>query len=266
MLVIGERINATRAGIKEALLRRDVEAIRKEASRQAAAGADYLDVNGGTSPGEELSNLLWLCEVVQEAVALPLAIDSASPAVIAAGLQAHRHGRALVNSISMEKGKHESILPLVKEHGAMVVALAMDDTGIPRTAGDRLRVVERIVAEAGRHGLSLADVFVDPLVMALSADQSAGTLVLEVLQGIRQHWPELQTACGLSNISFGLPQRGLLNRTFLALLMAHGLSAAILDPLDQKLMTTVTAGRALLGQDEFCMAYLRAYREGKLES
>jgi cobalamin-dependent methionine synthase I len=265
MLIIGERINATRQAVKEALHQRDDSLIREEAKGQAAAGADYIDVNGGTSPAEELENMVWLCEVVQGSVSLPLCLDSASPEVIEAGLKGHRNGKALVNSISMEKGKHERTLPLVKEYGAGVVALAMDDSGIPRTAADRLRVVERVVEAASGHGIALSDVYVDPLVMALSADNGAGLMVIEVLRGIKERWPGLKTTCGLSNISFGLPNRRLVNRVFLAMLMAHGLDSAIIDPLDEKLTAAAVTGRALLGRDEYCMEYLKAYRAKRLE-
>ncbi|HUT51775.1 MAG TPA: methyltetrahydrofolate cobalamin methyltransferase [bacterium] len=265
MLIIGERINATRKGIKAALLKRDEGFIREEASAQAGAGADYIDVNGGTSPAEELENMVWLCEVVQGSVPLPLCLDSASPEVIEAGLKRHQNGKAIVNSISMEKSKYERMLPLVKEYGAGVVALAMDDSGIPRTAADRLRVVARVVAAASGHGIALSDVYIDPLVMALSADNGSGLLVIEVLRGIKEQWPELKTTCGLSNISFGLPNRRLVNRVFLAMLMAHGLDSAIIDPLDAKLAAAAITGRALLGRDEYCMEYLKAYRGKRLE-
>jgi 5-methyltetrahydrofolate--homocysteine methyltransferase len=184
--------------------------------------------------------------------------------VIEAGLKRHQNGRPMVNSITMEKGKHEAILPLVKEHGALVVALAMDDSGIPRTAADRLLVVERITEEAAKYSIPLSDVLIDPLVMALSADNGAAGIVIEVLKGIRERWPELKTTCGLSNISFGLPSRRLLNRTFLPMLMAHGLSSAIIDPLDRQMMAAILAGRALAGQDEFCMEYIQAFRAGRL--
>lgn len=265
MLIIGERINATRKGIAAALAARDAEVIRREARRQAEAGADYLDVNGGTRPDEELENLIWLMEVVQSTVDLPLSIDSPNPQVVEAGLSRHRSGRAFVNSISLEQGKYERILPLCKEHQAKVVALAMDDSGIPKTAEDRLKVVAGLVQAAEKFGVPLENIYVDPLVMALSADQTAGLLVINVLKGIREQWPELRTTCGLSNISFGLPNRKLLNRTFLSLLMAHGLASAILDPLDERIMAALAAGRALLGDDEYSMKYLKAFRAGKLE-
>ncbi len=265
MLIIGERINATRKSIKEALEQRDTERIHTEARDQYEAGADYIDVNGGSTPDKELSDLTWLCQQVQETVDAPLCVDSASAEVIEAGLKACRNGRPMVNSISMETGRYEKILPLVKEYNALVVALAMDDTGIPRSADDRLQVVKKIVEQAGSHGVPLSDVYVDPLVMALSADSGAGILVVSVLNGIRERWPELNTTCGLSNISFGLPNRRLVNRTFLAMLMAHGLSSAIVDPMDKHLMATVFTARALAGQDEFCMEYMKAYRSSRLE-
>lgn len=265
MIIIGERINATRSAVKAALEARDGEAIANEARQQADAGAAYLDVNGGSRPEAELENMKWLCETVQAAVSLPLCIDSANPEVIEAGLKLHRNGRPMINSITMETGKHERVLPLVKEYGAGVVALCMDDDGIPKTAAGRIGVVERLVGEAGRVGVPLSAIYVDPLVMALSADNGAGQVALQTLAGIKGRWPEINTTCGLSNISFGLPNRKLLNRTFFAMLMAAGLDSAIIDPLDPQMMAAALAGPALLGQDEYCMKYLKGYRAKKLE-
>jgi 5-methyltetrahydrofolate--homocysteine methyltransferase len=264
MLIVGERINATRLAIKNALQERNAAAIKGEARRQAEAGADYLDVNGGSTPAEELDNMLWLCDVVQAEVDLPLCLDSASAEVLAAGLARSRNGRPMVNSITLEAGRHERILPLVKEHRARVVALPLSDSGIPRTAADRLRGVERIVVEVTRLGIPLEDVYIDPMVMALGSDGSAGLVLMETLRGIKKGWPELRTTVGLSNVSFGLPNRRLLNRTFLAMLMGLGLDAAIVDPLDPQIMATAAAGVALLGRDEDCMEYLKAYRAKKL--
>ena len=264
MLVIGERINATRKTIKEALSKRDEGFIAKEAKDQAEAGADYIDVNGGTTPEEELDNMLWLVEVVQDAVDLPLCLDSSSPDVISEALKHHKNGRAMINSVSMEEGRHEALLPLVKENDAMVVALAMDDTGIPRTANDRLLVIEKLVEKSSDVGIPLSDIYIDPLVMALSADITAGKIVVDVLRGMGERWPDLNSTCGLSNISFGLPKRSLVNRTYLSILAANGLSSAIIDPLDEKMMAEVTALRALLGKDDYCMEFISAFRAGKL--
>ncbi len=265
MLIIAERINATRKPIKEAILGRDAGLIREEARKQDEAGAGYIDVNSGADPAGEKEYMEWMVDVVQDATQKPLCIDSANPAVIEAGLKRHRNGKPMVNSITMEKGKHEAILPLVKDHNALLVALAMDDQGIPRTADDRLRVVEKIAEAAGGHGIPLSEVYIDPLIMALSADPGAGTLVMDLLRRIKTGWPDLKTTCGLSNISFGLPQRHLVNRTFVTMLMACGLDSAIIDPLDKKIMAAIAAARALRGEDEFCMNYIKWFREGKLE-
>jgi cobalamin-dependent methionine synthase I len=264
MLIIAERINATRGSIKDAILSKDAELIKKEARAQDEAGADYIDVNSGADPSGEKEYMEWLVEVVQDATEKPLCIDSASPEVIEAGIRGHRNGRPMINSITMETGKHEAILPMVKEHNALLVALAMDDRGIPKTPDDRLEVVQKIVEAVGKHDIPLSDVYIDPLIMALSADSTSGTLVMELIQKVKSRWPDLMTTCGLSNISFGLPLRHLVNRTFVAMLMACGMDSAIVDPTDKKMMTTIYAAEALRGRDEFCMNYLKAFRAKKL--
>lgn len=265
MIVIAERINATRKSIRQALLNRDEARIRKEARDQAAAGAAWLDLNAAAEPEQELELMEWLVGVVQAEVKTPLAIDSASPSVIAAGLKLHRNGQALVNSITMETGRFEPVLPLVREFGAAVIGLALDDRGIGKTAAERLQVVERMVEEVSRRGIPLADLYVDPMVLTVSSDQNSGRLALEVVKQIKARWPEVKTTAGLSNVSFGLPNRSLLNRAFLAMLLAQGLDSAILDPLDQKLMAALRAGETLLGQDPYCRSYLKAFRAGGLE-
>lgn len=265
MELIAERINATRQSIRQALLNRDEALLRKEARDQAAAGPAWLDLNAAAAPERELELMEWLVEVVQAEVRTALAIDSANPAVIAAGLKRHRHGKALVNSITLETGRFEAVLPLVKEYQAAVIGLALDDNGIGKTLADRLRVVERMVAEVARQGIALSDLYVDPLVLTVSSDPSSGRLVLDAVREIKSHWPEVKTVAGLSNISFGLPARSLLNRTFLAMLLAAGLDAALVDPLDPKLMSALLAGETLLGQDPYCRGYLTAFRAGKLD-
>jgi cobalamin-dependent methionine synthase I len=265
MLIIGERINATRNAIKKALLEQDADLIKTEAKSQAEAGADYIDVNAGADPEREKEYMEWLVETVQDATEKPLCIDSSNPVVIEAGLKAHKNGRPMVNSVNMEKGRPDAILPLVKEHNALVIALCMDDQGIPESAAQRLEVVEKIVEVTTSHDIPRGDVYVDPLVMTLSAEDKSGLLVLEVLHQLKTRWPDLKTTCGLSNISFGLPCRDLLNRTFVSMLMACGLDSAILDPLDKKMMATISTAAALLGKDEYCMNYLKSFRAGKLQ-
>jgi len=264
MIIIAERINATRQAIKAALLAKDEALLKQEAKAQAEAGADWLDLNAAAEPEREVELMEWLAETVQAEVKTPLCLDSANPRAIAAGLKLHRNGKAMVNSITMETGRHEAVLPLVKEYGAAVIGLAMGDGGIGKSAAERLRVVEKMAEAAARHGIPLADVYVDPLVLTISSEAQSGLIALEVVRGIKSHWPELRTTAGLSNISFGLPERKLLNRTFLAMLLAAGLDSALVDPLDRQLMAVITASSALLAQDPYCRNYLKAFRAGNL--
>jgi len=264
MIVIAERINGTRQAIKAALLAKDEALIQREATAQAEAGADWLDLNAAAEPDRELELMEWLVETVQAGVKTPLCVDSASPKVIEAGLKRHRNGKPMVNSITMEQGRHEEVLPLVKRYGASVIGLALDDSGVGKTAADRLRVVERMVETAAKHGIALSDLYVDPLVLTVSSDQNSGVIALEVLRQIKAGWPEVKTTAGLSNVSFGLPNRQLLNRTYLAMLMAFGLDSVLVDVLDAQVMATLSAAVTLLGQDPYCKNYLKAFRAGKL--
>jgi len=264
MIIIAERINGTRKAIKAALLAKDEALIKKEARDQAEAGANWLDVNAAAEPDREVELMEWLTRTVQAEVKTPLCFDSANPRAIEAGLKLHRNGQPMVNSITLERGRHEAVLPLVKQYGAAVVGLAMDDGGIGKSAADRLRVVEKMVGAVSREGIPLSDLYVDPLVLTVSSDQKSGLIALEVVRGIKAGWPELKTTAGLSNISFGLPNRRLLNRTFLAMLLGAGLDSALVDPLDAQLMAAITSATALLNQDPYCKNYLKAHRSGKL--
>ena len=264
MIIIAERINATRKAIKAAPLAKDEALIQQEAKAQAEAGADWLDVNAAAEPEREVELMEWLTQAVQAEVKTPLGFDSANPRAIEAGLKLHRNGKPMVNSITMETGRHEAVLPLVKQYGAAVVGLAMDDGGIGKSAAERLRAVEKMAEAVSRAGIPLSDLYVDPLLLTISSDQNSGLIALGVVRGIKSHWPEIQTTAGLSNISFGLPNRKLLNRTFLAMLLAAGLDSALVDPLDAELMAAITAATALLNQDPYCRNYLKAHRAGKL--
>ena len=265
MLKIAERLNATRKSVKQALLKRDAAFIRHEARAQTDAGADWLDLNSAAEPDLEAELMPWLIETVQAEVSTPLCIDSADPKVIEIGLKLHKNGQPLVNSITMETGRHETVLPLVKEYHASVIGLALDDSGIGKTAADRLKAVERLVEALAKHGIPLSELYVDPLVLTVSSDPHAGRIALEVVREVKVHWPEAKIAAGLSNISFGLPRRGLLNRVYLTMMLAAGADAAIVDPLDQKQMAAVLAAETLLGRDAYCLNYLTAFRAGKLD-
>lgn len=261
MLVVGERINATTKAVGLAITQRNAAFIQGLAAKQVAAGAAMLDVNAGIALGDERERMEWLVRTVQAVVDVPLCLDSTNPEAIESGLAAHR-GRALVNSASGDAGRVAKILALVKEYGAAVVCMAVTG-GMPGSVADRLTVAASLVEAAKGHGIPPDDVYIDPAALPASFD---GKAITEVLQSISTVKASLgtKTILGLSNVSFGLPNRRLLNRTFLAMAMAAGLDAAIMDPTDAQLMTALPASQALLGQDEHCLAYIKAHRESRL--
>lgn len=263
LFIVGERINTSRKPIDKAVRARDVAYLQREAVEQVKAGAQMVDVNAGTFLEEEPEVLTWLVRTVQEAVDAPLCIDSPNPAAIRAALQEHR-GQALINSITGEKARFDELLPIVKDHGCSVVALCLDDAGMPSTAQQAVDKGSRLVDALLEAGIPDASILVDPLVRPVSTDPAAGVAVLQTIRAIEEKYPGVGTICGLSNVSFGLPLRRLLNQTFLIACLAAGLDAAIMDPLDDRLMALLRAAEALLGRDEYCTGYIRAYREGKL--
>ena len=264
MLIIGELINTSRRPVREAVERRDADYIADLARRQVEAGADYLDVNCGTLGVLEAEAMVWLAGVVKGMA--PLCIDSPDPRVLEAGLACAGEGPPMINSLSAEKERFAAVLPLVRKYGARVVALAMDDNGLPNTAADRIGIVRRLVEDLTAAGVAPSDIYIDPLVKPVGVEDGAGAAVLETVRFVRERYPQTHTVCGLSNVSFGLPNRRTLNRVFLVQTMTAGMDAHILDPLDRTLMGIYWASRALLGQDPFCERYLKAHRSGLYES
>lgn len=264
MLIVGERINTSRKAIEPAVRERDAEFIRKVAREQVAAGATFVDVNAGTLVGEEPEALKWLVETIQSAIDVPLCIDSPNPVAIEAALKVHK-GKAMINSITAERERFEGIAPLVKEYGCSVVALCMDDRGMPESAEDRFRIASELVERLTQMGIPQGDIYIDPLVRPISTGSNNGLLVIDTIRKVMEGFDGVHTICGLSNISFGLPARRLLNQAFLIMCMTAGLDAVILDPLDDRLMALLAAGRALLDKDEFCMDYIAAHKAGRLE-
>jgi 5-methyltetrahydrofolate--homocysteine methyltransferase len=264
MIIVGERINGTGRRVREAVIARNHELIAHEATKQAEAGAHYIDVNAGTHPEREPDDMVWLVQTAQSATDRPLCVDSPNPEALRAGLRAHR-GQALVNSASAEEGRLSTVLAMAKEFDARVVALTLDDSGLPKTAQQRIDIARRLGDAAAAAGLRQSDLFVDPLARAVGLENDQGIAFLDAVAGIRAALPEAHVICGLSNISFQMPARKLLNRTFLAMAMACGLDAVILDPLDQPLMAVACAGELLLGRDDMCVSYIQAFRAGRLE-
>ena len=264
MIIVGERINGTSRKIREAVMAREAAFIADLARRQVEAGADYLDVNAGTDPEREPEDMVWLVQTVQAATNQPCCIDSPNPEALRAGLEAHE-GQALVNSASAETARMEATIRLAAEHKARLVGLTLDDTGLPATAEARIAIAARLVEAAQAAGMAITDLFIDPLARAVAVENEQGAALLDAIEGIMCAFPGIHTICGLSNISFQMPMRPLLNRTFLALAMARGMDAAIMDPLDRSLMATACAGEVLLGRDEMCLEFIQAFRAGKLE-
>jgi cobalamin-dependent methionine synthase I len=263
MLIVGERINTTRKSIDAAVEARNAELIRGEATKQAEAGADLIDVNTGTRLKTEAADMEWLINVVQEAVDNRLCIDSPNPEAIEVGIKLARQ-KPLVNSITAEAERIDAIMPMVKEHGTSVVALTMDEAGMPGTGEDRHRIACKIIDVISEYSIPMDDIYFDPLVQPIGSNPDQGLAVLEGIKLIRSSFPDAHIICGLSNISFGLPDRKLLNRIFLPMAALAGLDAAIMDPTDKPLMSSLMASCALLAQDEFCLRYIRTWREGNL--
>jgi 5-methyltetrahydrofolate--homocysteine methyltransferase len=261
MRIIGEKINGTRQRVAQAIEERDSAFIHGLASKQVEAGAAWLDVNAGTRPSKEPDDLIWLAETIQSVVDVPLCLDSANPQALEAAIQVVDR-TPMINSISGEPKRLEGILPLLAEHGCPAIALAMDDTGIPETCEQRLEVVRKLMQTTRAHGIADDDIYIDPLATALATNTDSVLITLETMHAIRREFPDAHLIMGLSNVSFGLPARSYINRSFLILALAAGLDSAILDPLDRELRATLVAARLVLGDDRHCLEYTRAYRAG----
>lgn len=262
MLIIGEKLNSAIPSVREAMLNKDVSFIKELAKRQAAGGADFLDIN--TAQGSnEIDDMDWVVRAVQEVVDVPLCIDSVSPDVIKKGLQAAK-GKAMLNSLSMETSRLEGMLPLVREFDCSVIALTMDDNGIPKTAVERIKIAGQLVDTLKRENVDLEKVYIDPLVLPLAVDSNNGVIFFECLTEIKQLF-SVKTVSGLSNVSHSLPKRKLINRNFLTICMSHGMDAAIMDPTDAKINSSVMATNLLLNKDRFSRNYLKAFRNNTLE-
>jgi 5-methyltetrahydrofolate--homocysteine methyltransferase len=262
MLIIGEKINTSLCGVEEAVKNRDKDFIQNLAKKQVNSGADVLDINVGTRIHSEVKDMKWMIGIVQEVVDVPLCVDSPRPEAVKVGL-AECKGKAMVNSITAEKKRMEELLPLLERFGCKIIALTMDDRGIPEDIERRYEIADTLIRALTKAGISLSDIYIDPLVRPVSTDSSSGLIVLKSIKKIMSSFEHVHTICGLSNISFGLPARAVLNKSFLLLAMSMGLDSAILDPLDREMMAMIRAGEVLLGKDEYCLKYLTSFREGK---
>jgi 5-methyltetrahydrofolate--homocysteine methyltransferase len=255
--LIGEKINPTgRKRLAQALRDGDLDYVRALARQQVAAGADLLDVNVGVPGMDEVALLPEVIQAVAAEVELPICIDTANPAALEAALKV-TPGKPLVNSVNGEEASLTTVLPVVREHGAAVIALAMDDGGIPSDPDTRAAIAERIVERAARVGIPAEDVVIDPLVLTVGADAHAAVVTLGTIQLVRQRLG-VNVNLGATNVSFGLPERAALNQAFLALAIQAGASCVITDPA--KLALSIRAAELLLGRDEYAGRYIAAFR------
>ena len=263
MIIIAEKINGTRKEVKDAILARDEAFLTQLTLDQAAAGANYIDINAGTSPDRETEDMLWLIDLVQSLTEVPICIDSSSPATLAAAFEHVTH-LPMVNSINADPARLESFLPLIAERGCPVVALSLDEStsGMPKSTEERMANIASIITATRAAGITDNRLFIDPLIMSVSTDTNAGMESLGCIRQIRAAYPEAHITGGLSNISFGLPNRELVNRTFLTLAMMLGMDSAICNPNNTALVESIKATDMLLGRDRFCRKYTTAANEG----
>ena len=262
-LVIGERINPTgKKKLKEAYKSGDTGYILREAIAQADAGAHILDVNAGVPGIDEPSVLRATVEAIQSVTDVPLQIDTSDPKALEAALR-HYNGKAMINSVNAKQEVMDSVFPLVAKYGGVIVALTLDEAGIPATAEGRVALAKRMIDEGAKYGLSKDDFVVDVLCLAVSADANSANVILESLRRVRYELG-LRTVLGVSNISFGLPARPLLNATFYTLALEAGLTSAIVNPLSVEMMTAYKSWRALTGRDTSCNDWISSVAEGKV--
>lgn len=261
MIIIAEKINGFIPKTKKAIEEHDEEYIRFLASEQTKWGATYLDICAGTDPDIEMETMEWLIDLAQQESDLPLAVDSSDPDIILKCLPlCNKVG--VINSVSMEEGKMETILPAVADTDWKIVALTCDNEGIPDDPPTKLKITDEMVKQFDEYGIDHDRIFIDPLVTTLGTKSDSFLNFAEGIRIIHEKYPRLHFTSGLSNISFGMPYREAINTHFMALCMMVGMDSAIVDPLNEHMQATIAATEALLGKDDFCMNFLMKYRQG----
>ena len=259
-VIVGERINPTgRKQVLAAFAAGDFGIARSDAIAAVEAGAHMLDVNAGVPGADEPELLVQVLKNVMEVTDVPLCIDTADPEALAAALKLYE-GKALINSCNGEERSLNAVLPIVKEHGAAVIALCMDDDGIPETAEARLKVAGKIIERAGKLGIPIEDIVVDPLALTMGADSNAGRLALDSIELIVAEFG-VNITMGASNISFGMPDRAYINSAFIAMAIHAGLTCPITNPLVTPVITAILAADLSMGHDSYGARWIKAYRK-----
>ena len=262
MIIIGEKINGSIPAVADAIARRDAEFIKERARIQDEAGATFIDCCASVPEAEEVETLKWMIDCIQEVTDLPISVDSPSAEVLSEAYKfCKRPG--LFNSVSGEGDKMDIIFPIMRDNPKWeCIALCSDDTGIPKNAADRLKVFDNIMAKAKEYGIKPSRLHIDPLVEMLCTSENGIETNEEVISTIRERYEDIHITAAISNISFNLPVRKMVNLGFTVLAMKCGLDSAILDPTNRDMMGVIYATEALLGLDDYCMEYISAYREG----
>jgi len=258
-VMIGERINPTRRKKLAATIEQgDFSMVQEDARAQVEAGAQVLDVNAGIPGADEPALLRGAAQAVMDVVNVPLCFDSANPDALAAALEVYP-GKALINSTTAEEKMMQTVFPLAKQYGAVVIGVITDDKGVPATPADRLRVAEKLIKRAGDFGLPVENIIIDPLALTVSADHKQARITLDSIELIRKELG-VNMNLGASNVSFGLPDRKIINVAYLALAISRGLTTAITDPTVPEIQTTLLACDLLMGRDEFSGRWIKAFR------
>ena len=261
MIIIGEKINGFIPKTLKAIEAKDAEYIKTIAMGQDEAGADYLDICAGVAPDIEMETMVWLIDKAQEVSKLPLCLDSSDTQILIDCMKLTEKP-GIVNSISMEEGKCEAILPVVQGTDWSIIALTCNNEGIPDDPQKKLEIARDIIDATRAHGIDDKKVFIDPLVTTLGTKTDSLLNFTEGIRLIKEEFPNVHFTSGLSNISFGMPYRRGINTQFLCLAMNAGMDSAIMDPTDPYMQAALFSTNALLGNDEYCMEYLGAYRDG----
>jgi 5-methyltetrahydrofolate--homocysteine methyltransferase len=264
MIIIGEKINSSIASAKAMIEAKDQQAIINLAKAQQDAGAMFIDINAGMFLDKEGEMLAFIAETLKDVLDVPFSVDTPSTAAAAEALKTIGPGRHLINSITAQPERLETMSSLAAEYGCGVVALCMQATKMPENTESRLKIADILIETLTKKGVKLSDIYIDPMLRPLGSDDTAGTDALDAIRRLRAIYPACHIVVGLSNLSFGLPSRRTINRAFAVAGMSAGLDAVIADPLDRDLMGLIAATNIILGQDEFCMEYLGKFRSGKI--
>ena len=259
MIIIGEKINGSIPSMAKAIAERNEEWIKDIAKKEAEAGADFIDCCASVDVGE-VETLHWMFDLIQSVTDTPIAVDSPNAAVCIEGMKfCNKPG--MINSVSGEGNKMDIVFPVIADTKWDVMALLCDDTGIPKTAADRIRVLDNIMAKAKEYGIAESRIHIDPLIEMLCTSEDGISMVVEVMSYIKKNYPKAHISGAISNISFNLPYRKILNIAFAVLAINAGMDSAVMDPLSRDLRGAIYAAEAMIGEDYMCMEYISAFRE-----